>query len=159
MTAGLLDKYDRARRKQQKGEEKVTEKRKRVMYLRDEEGNPTGVMVAMETDSETLRFGMVRYHPVKEHLPFTKKKAKEIAFDRAAKCSFRLPLGGEGYSYEWVHSKSLLESAFFQRSRVHTIPENLGRHVKFFIAQALERLGISKFENVFDPNGFVTETE
>jgi hypothetical protein len=127
----------------------VTDKRKRVMYLRDEDGNPTGVMVAMETYSENmgevvLRFGMVRYHPVKEHLPFTKKKAKEIAFDRAAKCSFRLP-AKNAYGPE--------------PHRVHTIPENLGRSVRFFIAQALERLGISKFENVFDPNGFVTETE
>ncbi len=138
MTAGLLDKYDRARRKQQKGEEKVTEKRKRVMYLRDEEGNPTGVMVAMETDSETLRFGMVRYHPVKEHLPFTKKKAKEIAFDRAAKCSFRLPLAKGNYSS-------------INPGRIHTIPEKLERSVRFFMGQALKRLGIPRFENLYDP--------
>jgi hypothetical protein len=96
----------------------VTEKRKRVMYLRDEDGNPTGVLVAVETDSETLRFGMVRYHPVKEHLPFTKKKAKEIAFDRAAKCSFRLPLDGKRIYYDLSH---------FKVSRVHTIPEKLNR--------------------------------
>jgi hypothetical protein len=113
----------------------VTEKRKRVMYLRDEEGNPTGVMVAVETDSETLRFGMVRYHPVKEHLPFTKKKAKEIAFNRAAKCHFRLPAR---YSANG--------------SRVHTVPEKLERHVRFFMKQALERLGIPRFENLYDPD-------
>ena len=114
----------------------MTEKRKRVMYLRDEDGKPTGVMVAIETDSETLRFGMVRYHPVKELLPFTKKKAKEIAFDRATKCSFRLP------------AKNAYGLA---PHRVHTIPEKLERHARFFISQALERLGLSKFENVFDP--------
>ena len=117
----------------------MTEKRKRVMYLRDEDGKPTGVMVAIETDSETLRFGMVRYHPVKEHLPFTKKKAKEIAFDRAAKCSFRLPMD-EKHTYSHI-----------KVNRVHTIPEKLERHARFFIIQALERLGISRFENVYDP--------
>ncbi len=104
------------------------------MYLRDEEGNPTGVMVAMETDSETLRFGMVRYHPVKEHLPFTKKKAKEIAFARAEKCLFRLP---GSYSSNG--------------GRVHTIPEELERQVRVFMAQALERLGITRFVNLYDP--------
>ena len=116
----------------------MTEKRKRVMYLRDEEGNPTGVMVAMETDSETLRFGMVRYHPVKEHLPFTKKKAKEIAFDRAAKCEFVLPFA-EGNLSD------------FSPHRLHKIPEKLERSVRFFMKQALERLGIPRFENLYDP--------
>ncbi len=104
------------------------------MYLRDEAGKPTGVMVAVETDSETLRFGMVRYHPVKEHLPFTKKKAKEIAFARAGKCHYRLPAkysGGGG--------------------RVHTVPEKIERQVRYFMAQALERLGIPRFENLYDP--------
>jgi hypothetical protein len=118
-----------------KEEKKVTEKRKRVMYLRDEDGKPTGVMVAIETDSETLRFGMVRYHPVKEHLPFTKKKAKEIAFDRAAKCTYQLP---------YVKSRIKL-------NRIHVVPEKLERYVMFFAKQALERLGLSKFENLFDP--------
>ncbi len=136
--AGLLDEYDRARRKQQKEEEKVSEKRKRIMYLRNEDGKPTGVMVAVETDSETLRFGMVRYHPVKEHLPFTKKKAKEIAFDRAAKCSFRLPLVKGNYSS-------------INSGRIHTVPEKLERHVRFFMMQALKRLGIPRFENLYDP--------
>lgn len=112
--------------------------RKRVMYLRNEDGKPTGVMVAVETDSETLRFGMVRYHPTKEPLPFTKKKAKEIAFDRAAKCSYRLTPKEMSGEYGW------------KPSRVHDIPEALEKHVRFFIAQALERLGISKFENVYD---------
>lgn len=113
----------------------MTEKRKRVMYLRDEDGNPTGVMVAIETDSETLRFGMVRYHPVKEHLPFTKKKAKEIAFNRAAKCCYRLP--------------KLPAKCDSSESRVHVVPEKLERHVKFFVMQALARLGITKFENLY----------
>ena len=110
-------------------------KRKRVMYIRDEEGNPTGALVALETEDGFLRFGMVRYHPTKEVLPFTKKKAKEIAFERAKKCTYQLPYVKSGVK---LH-------------RVHTIPEKLERHVMYFAKQALERLGVSKFENLYDP--------
>ena len=113
----------------------MSDKKKRVMYLRDEESNPTGVMVAIETDEGKLRFGMVRYHPTKERLPFTKKKAKEIAFERAKKCTYQLPYVNSG----------------IKLNRVHVVPEKLERHVMYFAMQALERLKIPKFENLFDP--------
>jgi hypothetical protein len=130
----------------------VTEKRKRIMYLRNEEGKPTGVLVAVEKDSRyaddstvsdyarspVLRFGMVRYHPTKERLPFTKKKAREIAFDRAEKCSYRLPIHVGNYSD-------------FTTSRVHTIPKELERYVRHFMAEAMRRLGVPRFENLYDP--------
>ena len=121
----------------------MTEKRKRIMYLRNEDGKPTGVLVAVENDSKNmgevvLRFGMVRYHPTKELLPFTKKKAKEIAFDRAEKCSYRLPLHVGNYSD-------------FTPRRVHTIPEELERHVRYFMGEAMRRLGVPRFENLYDP--------
>ena len=113
--------------------------RKRIMYLRDEDGKPRGVMVAVETEENTLRFGMVLYHPKKEHLSFTKKKAKEIAFDRAAKCSYRLPLPKGKYS-------------IIKPGRVHDIQQGWEKAARYFIAEALKRLDIKTFSNVYDPH-------
>lgn len=113
----------------------MSDKKRRVMYIRDEEGNPTGAMVALETEDGFLRFGMVRYHPTKEAMPFTKKKAKEIAFERAKKCTYQLPYVRSG----------------IKLNRVHVVPEKLERHVMYFAKQALERLKLPKFENLFDP--------
>jgi len=107
--------------------------RKRVMYLRDADGNPTrGVMVAVEVEPKYLRFGMVRYHPTKENIPYTKKRAKKIAFDRAEKCTFLM--NPTDYPTEV--------------GRTHVIPEKYTKQAKYFMIQALERLEANSFQNV-----------
>lgn len=112
----------------------MTDKRTRVMYLRDEDNNPKGAMVAIQIDDNTLRFGMARYHPTKERLPFTKEKCKEIAFDRALKCQFRIP------PKEGTQTGS--------DRRLHDIPRRFKKHALWFMQNALERLDARMFNNV-----------
>lgn len=90
-----------------------------VQYIRDENRNPKGVVVAIKTDENNeIRIGFSKYNEVSETKPFDKELALQIAFGRAEK-----------YSIQEILEKA---SRAKHSSIQHTVNQVLIRSVKYF---------------------------